>query len=71
MLTINNYKFYNSAKKLHKLISYNNNTIAVVYSHVQAIASSLPSSGLKYPESHGHTAVAVATPLVLLNMGHG
>ena len=44
-------------------------TSAVVYSRVQGMASSLPSSGLKYPESHGHTAVA--SSLELLNMGHG
>ena len=58
-------------QKLCKFISYNYHNIAVVYSRVQAIVSSLPSSGLKYPESHEHTAVAVATPLVLLNVGHG
>ena len=36
---------------------------------VQRIASSLPSDGLKYPSSHGHTSMASSLPL--LNNGHG
>jgi len=41
-------------------------------SRVQGKASSLPSNGLKYPSTHGHTARAMLFSLVaLLNAGHG